>query len=604
MISMGWIVRPGGDGSVKAAANRGFGRARRKGAILPLAAGLGLALLLVFQVHGQPVERNIPAAPVSPPVTITPPPLGSIKDDRSLGARLSTIVLLGPTSPIEAPAAPGIETWAIKRLNSNAVRGALKRFIGRPISRKLIGQIEAVIVREYRYQGFPFVEVSTPEQEITKGVLQFRVVEFRVGKLTVTGAKGRRADNIRGQIRTRPGEEIDSRRLGQDLDWLNRYPYRTIAPTFSAGAALGLTDLDLAATWHRPWSVNAGYANSGSALSGWDRYFVGASVSGHLLTDTYLSAQLTGSPDFWATRWKPFDNDHPRYESAAGRLVAATGPRQDVELTLNAVETNEPVIPFVVRQDTVEGTLGYRSALSNIVPLPGDIVGGVEISRQSRHTFFGGVNVLNETVDIFQLYGEWTNRWTDPLGGLTIDATVHGSPSRFDQFNTDARFADFTNGRVMRASYVYGDLNMVRQTLLPKGFSLIDQFSGQYAGRPIPDSQQLELGGPSGVRGYSLDDGAWDDGVYLRNELHAPVLSLFRRGPLPASLDAMVFADVGYGHDDGIRDEARMASIGVGANLQLGALVVASVDYAHPMTDAKVTRTGEDHVDVRLTFAY
>src|ERR1019366_659315 len=191
MILMGWVVRPRRQGSIKAAPVRGIGRSGV--GTLPLAAGLALAMTWVVQVHGQPVERNIPAAPIAPPVTITPPPQGSINDDRSLGARLSAIILLGPTRPIEEPAPPGIETWAIERLNSNAVRGALKRFIGKPISRKLIGQIETVIVAEYRRQGFPFVEVSTPEQEITKGVLQFRVVEFRVGKLIVTGAKARRA---------------------------------------------------------------------------------------------------------------------------------------------------------------------------------------------------------------------------------------------------------------------------------------------------------------------------------------------------------------------------------------------------------------------------
>jgi hemolysin activation/secretion protein len=66
----------------------------------------------------------------------------------------------------------------------------------------------------------------------------------------------------------------------------------------------------------------------------------------------------------------------------------------------------------------------------------------------------------------------------------------------------------------------------------------------------------------------------------------------------------MVFADLGYGHDNVFRDEVRMASIGVGASLQLGAMIAASLDYAHPMTDAKITRVGQDHIDARVTVAY
>jgi len=571
-----------------------------------LAAAYVLVLLWATQVCAQPVERNLPPAPTTPPTIIAAPPLpGSINDDRSLGARLSTIVLLGPTSVIEPePIASGVETQAVNRLDRTGVRQKLTRFIGRTISRKLISQIETAIVREYRRQGFPFVEVSTPEQEVTKGVLQIRVVEFRIGKLVVTHASARQAAYIRRQVRTRPGDEIDSRTLAQDLDWLNRYPYRTVAPTFSSGDALGETDLDLAATWRRPWSVNAGYANSGSPLSGWDRYFVGGSVSGHFLTDVFLSAQVTGSPNFWATRWRFFDDDHPQYESAAGRLVVATAPRQDVELTLNAVETNEPVTPFVIRQDTVEATLGYRSALSNLLPLPGDIIDGFEISRQARYTFFGGVNVLHDKVDIFQLYGEWSNKWSDRFGALSLDLSAHGSPGGFDEFNTAAPVTDFTNGRVTSAAYVYAEANVVRQTLLPGGFSLLTQFNGQYADRPIPDSQQIELGGQTAVRGYTLDDGAWDEGVVLRNELHAPLLPLVRGGPAPIDLDAMVFADAGYGHDDGIGGDVRMASIGIGANAQLGALAIASVDVSRPLTNAKITRAGADRLDVRLTIAY
>jgi hypothetical protein len=94
----------------------------------------------------------------------------------------------------------------------------------------------------------------------------------------------------------------------------------------------------------------------------------------------------------------------------------------------------------------------------------------------------------------------------------------------------------------------------------------------------------------------------------MQNTVDAPTSSAARAspccGPLPASLDVLVFADLGAGHDDAFRDEARMASIGVGANLQLGRWVAASLDYAHPMTNTQVTRVGEDHIDARVTVAY
>lgn len=583
----------------------GLRMARRTAQILSKAL-IGLGLVATSSAMAQPVERNLPPSAQAPNTVITAPPLpGSISDDNALGASLSSIVILGPTSEaMAAPISPGVDTGAVARLNHPGPRAALQRFLGRPISRKLISQVETALVREYRRQDYPFVQVSTPEQEITQGALQIRVVEFRVGKVEVTHARGKEASYIERQIRTRAGDEIDAATLTQDLDWLNRLPGRTVAPTFTPGATLGQTDLGLNVSHTRPWTLSAGYANSGSPLTGEDRYFIGGSIAGHLLTDASLSVQVTGSPDFWATRWRPFQEGNPRYESAAGRLLVATGPRQDIELTVDAVQTNEEVRFFNVRQQTLEATLAYRSALSNLVPLPGDVSVGVEVSHQARDTFFGPFLVLQGAVSVYQLYGDWSGHWNDRFGGTALAVSVHGSPGGIDRLNTSAAFADFTNGRVLSAAYVYGQASLSRQTILPMGFSILTQANGQYAGVPLPDSQQIALGGQTSVRGYSLDDGAWDDGFVLRDELRAPPIPLVRLGAFAASFSGRIFADYGFGRDEARRFNINAASIGLGADLRISPIAVASVDVSRPLIVGRVTGTSDLHVDARLTFNY
>ena len=78
----------------------------------------------------------------------------------------------------------------------------LRPYLGQPLSRKLIAEIEAAIARQYRDLDYPFVSLSTPEQEITGGVLQIRVVEFRTGKVAVKGAK---SDAEAARLRSRRG---------------------------------------------------------------------------------------------------------------------------------------------------------------------------------------------------------------------------------------------------------------------------------------------------------------------------------------------------------------------------------------------------------------
>ena len=561
------------------------------------------ALSLCGAAHGQALERNLPPALKAPEAPIETPALpGSINDDHALGAQLSSIVLLGPTSPIaEASTTTGLDASAVERLNHPRALAALKPFLGQPISRKLIAEIETAIVREYRRQGFPFVEVSTPEQEITTGVLRIRVVEFRVGKVKTPHARGGDGAYIENHVRTDPGDEIDAARLGQDLDWLNRYPGRNIQPSFSPGVGLGQTDLNLNTTYSRPWSVNAGYANSGSPLTGVDRYFVGGSFGGHFLTDFSAALQVTGSPDFWTAQ------KNPQYESVAGRVQFATAPRQDVELTVDAVESNEPAFlgpfPLVIRQQTLEATLGYRSALSNLLPLPGEIVGGIEFSRQARNAFFEDTSLFYDVVDVYQLFGEWTYTWGDRLGATAVDVSVHGSPGGIDDANTAIAYANASGGRVLRADYVYGVASVTRQTRLPLGFSLLSQFNGQYAGQPLPASQQIGLGGQTAVRGYSLDDGAWDDGLVLRNTLNSPLLRNGEGRFIPA-LGGRVYADYGFGRDEAFRHNVSVASVGAGADLHIGAYAVGSVDISCPLIDASITRAGDIHIDARVTFTY
>ena len=144
-----------------------------------------------------------------------------------------------------------------------------------------------------------------------------------------------------------------------------------MAPAFTPGADLGQTDLLLSVARQRPWRVSAGYANFGGSPASQDRYFIGVTVGDLPIPDAVLAVQVTGSPDFWRWRGGPFGYAHPAYQTIAGQLAAPLGPRQDIEINAAAVESNQPVEVFVVRQQTLEADVTYRFALSNLAPLPG-----------------------------------------------------------------------------------------------------------------------------------------------------------------------------------------------------------------------------------------
>ncbi|HZK99481.1 MAG TPA: ShlB/FhaC/HecB family hemolysin secretion/activation protein, partial [Caulobacteraceae bacterium] len=534
----------------------------------------------------------------------SPPEAAASDDDRPLGPVLRGIVLLGRDDP--ASAAPAvtnpIDVSRLAKAEGAPLRRNLTPFLGRPLSRKLISDIEARIVRAFRRRGHPFVEVSAPEQELTGGLLRLRVVEFRLGKIAVAGAKTREAARIARGVRARPGQPIDAHELEQDRDWLNRNPFRAVEIALTPGAGLGETDIDLKVTATRPWRLFGGYQTSDSLATGGDRYFVGALAALPLAPGAYASWQLTASPDFWVDH-RLFGQAHPEYVSQAGRLVAPTAPRQQIELTIDAVETNQTVQVFQERQSTFEASLDDRFALSNLVPLPGEVAIGVEAKRQIHDTFFGGAAVVGGSEDVFQALLAWSNTWSDGRGDSSLGVALHLSPGGVDRRNTDSALATDTNGRVTRSSYIYATMDFSRTIRLGRNFALVDEVIGQLADQALPATEQSALGGQGLVRGYLLDDGAFDDALVARQELHIPPVALGWPGA-GSSVAGFAFSDLGFGRDDATRQSAFAASAGLGVSLQLGRRLHADVSANWPLVTLSHSTAGHPTLDSRLTATF
>ncbi len=103
---------------------------------------------------------------------------------------------------------------------------------------------------------------------------------------------------------------------------------------------------------------------------------------------------------------------------------------------------------------------------------------------------------------------------------------------------------------------------------------------------------------------FALDDGAWDDGVVLRDEVRAPSFAILGKGALGVSVSPLAFVDYGFGRDEATGQSVNTASIGFGAAIAVGTSALATLDLAAPLTNARTTHAGDVHLDARLTLAY
>ncbi|MDI7776392.1 ShlB/FhaC/HecB family hemolysin secretion/activation protein [Asticcacaulis sp. EMRT-3] len=563
------------------------------------------ALQIPAQAHAQAIERHLPEVPQG--VTkglVTPNAVPGDQDATPIGPALTSIVLLGPAEAPHNDAAAGVSVGDVYRLQDDAARAdiaaRLRPFIGQTLSRKLIAEIEAAIAQDYRDLNYPFVSLSTPEQEIDHGVLQVRVIEFTAGNVSVKAAPGqtisdKTATYVRSKIALQPGDAINARELTYDLDGLNRYPFRQVQAAFTPGAALGESDMLLSVRQLKPWQAYGGYSNDGSPSTSYDRYFIGGAAGGLLGRDSVLSVQATASRDALA------GEKDPHYRSVALNYTIPVGRRGLIEASADTVTTYQSNDPFMVGLKATEGSLGYRWALSKLYGDQGitDARFGIEASHQTGTTYFNATNVYEVSVESYKVFVGLHHAASDAAGAANWDLSLHMSPGGVTADNSAEQAYLYSQGRLPGATYSYLSGSYDRVTTLGDALSLQTQVFGQFTPVALPRTDQAGLGGSYLVRGYSLDNGAVDTALIVRNELHI-------RGATwgSGSIDPYGFVDLGHGRDNYARSNTDLASLGAGANIRLISHVALKIDAAVALAPNGEVRAGDLAAHTRLQLVF
>lgn len=569
-------------------------------------------LLLAGAAHAQVVERNLaPEAPRAPAAIRGAPDISRNDDTTPLGANLRAIVLIGAKSVLsKRTGADGLNLGSVDPVFAPAIRARLAPFVGQPLTRKLIADIQVAIAAVYRDAGRPFVSVTIPQQEVTSGILNLRVFEFRLGEVTVAGADVAQANYIRARVRVSPGEPIDVRRLETDLDWLNRSnPIYRVEAVFGPGRDLAITNLTLQVTATRPVQLFAGYSNTGTRLTDRDRWFAGATASPFL--GAIGSFQTTGSKDFWIDDGRVLSNmDLAKYTSHAGRLELPLWARSSFELSGDYVQTNEQTDPSTrLRTQTTELSGLYRTSLSNFDSrFIGDWLAGAEFKRQHRVTYVLEQDVGHNSADVFQLVTGWSGRWSDSYGSNTLDVRLKHNPGGVMPMNTAMDWSAFTAGRVTDIHITLATMYYGRVTPVGAGFTWSMEAIGLYSGKALPDTERISLGGMQTVRGYVTEDATVDQAAILRDTLYLPSFSVSQffgaRSALGDQTVPFAFFDAGWGRDVFLAKDRTLASLGAGFDQQIGPSFRSTLMVAYALRDGDDTDSVSWRIHARAVVNY
>ena len=385
----------------------------------------------------------------------------------------------------------------------------------------------------YRRAGHGVVQVMVPPQEMTDGVVQFRVVEAKLGKVTIEGNQYFGTENVRRSLPAiKEGTPTNSADLAVQLHIANENPAKQTTALLRGGAADNEVDAVIRIRDERPWKVVGTVDNSGNDATGNYRVGLGFQHANVTQRDDVLNVQAITSP----------------------------GHEADVRIFGAGYH-----LPLYELNSAIDLVAGYSSVNSGTVQGLFDISGKGTIYSARWTYYLPRLTEYEHKASLGYNWGEYQSRVLTNGISLVPDYRLspvnftysgmwrapgaefgfHATQARNIPGGSDGGQATFDALRVGAPddySLTRAGFNAV--LALPAEIQLHLVMSGQYTRDPLLPAEQFGLGGPGSVRGYQSRTFTGDRGYNGQVEAHSPDLGR-AFGFENVSVRALVFYDWG-----------------------------------------------------------
>jgi hemolysin activation/secretion protein len=518
---------------------------------------------------------------------------------------INDVTKLDPTGRSDAKGV--VVDGDLELLDSENFQQRFEGFLQQPISLNLLDQITREVVRYYRDNDRPVVDaLALDGQDITDGVLQIAVILGKRGDVRVEGAKHFSAKKLASKIRVSKDDTLTKRKLEQDIAWLNNNPFRTVNVLFERGKKFGETDLVVNVDDRFPLRVYAGAEDSGTELTGKQRYLTGFNWGNVFGLDHQLNYQFITSSDSDALDAHSFN------------YVAPLSWRHTLSVFGASVKSDPAVTEegFDLGGENDQLGLRYSIPLSKYKKLNHELVLGYDYKRSNNNLEFGGESVFDTFTTISQFSLSYSGSVIDKWGATSFGGTVNVSPGDTINGNSDAEFA--ASRESASSDYTYGRFNLSRVTRLPRDFSWVSDLQLQASNRNLLGSEQFGIGGYQTVRGYDSYAAVGDEGVLFKNEIRTPTLSFLKKLNVNVpkeELQFLLFMDYGSVKNvEPLEGEIKtdLMSAGVGVRYSIGPNLTFRADYGRQLkalpsimeSTSQSTIEKDSRVHVGIVFAY
>lgn len=450
----------------------------------------------------------------------------------------------GPTAPVSRFTLKGVT-----RVDESALQEVLKPYIGRQLTMQELEEAVARVTLYYRDQGW-IVRAWLPEQDISGGVVTIEVLEGTFGKIgTLSGPDGANLPYIARIIQQgmKQGDPLSSTQIERNILIADDLAGLSVKGALKTGANISETDIDVTVENTPFVDANLTMTNYGSRTTGDVEARASFSLNNMSGSGDRVTTNLTKTRGLDSVR---LGYDYPLTDSG---LIG----------NFNASYLHYAVLPKFSSLEaegesyTAGASLSYpwvRSAISNVY------IGISLDGKETRDKVLDDVLVRRKSIRSGSIWlnGDHTDAWK---GGGYSSWNIALTGGQVDLSGEEVSYLADLAGPHTHGNFAKLSGSASRSQVLPHGLYLRGRINGQLANSNLDSSEELSLGGPSGVRAYPSGEGSGDQGVLGSLELHKPLpayqASVFGfvdaglvrvdREPYAASLSPNRFGLAGYG---------------------------------------------------------
>jgi len=414
-----------------------------------------------------------------------------------------------PTTPPVAAPGPtftlkGITFKGNDTIPTDELLAPVRDQIGRQVGFADLEAIAAKVTQMYRARGYLLAQVVIPQQDVSAGIVEFTVLEGRVGHVRLDIAAGMpiRESLIRERVAQIPvGKPLQQHDIERTMLLLSDLPGIQVTSAIETGEEPGTVDLSISVAPAKRWTFAVDVDNYGAPESGTWRLGALARLNSPFMIGDNLDLRLLGSERLDTVYGRvgyeaPVNAYGTRVGVAVSRLNYALGKEfasldAQGEATVVDLTLTHPLVRTRSQNLLARVNLEYRDLIDNV---------GVVDSHNPRSLIEGSVGLSYESRDTL-LGGGFNSADVELLIG-----SVHFRNAQAEEIDASA-FGRNTQGNEMRATFFANRLNAVTERV-----SMFAGISGQWAATTLDNSSRFLLGGPHAVRAYSPSEALVDEG--------------------------------------------------------------------------------------------